>query len=256
VKDLDPSGDRPIYRQIADHLRNEMATGELGPGDRLPSEAQLMGHYGAARVTVRQALQVLQAEGLTVAEHGRGVFVRRRPAVRRLGSDRFARSHRSEGKAAFLAEAEMEGLRPGVDMIEVDEQRPERELAKRLGIRGSERVVVRRRRYLADGRPVQYATSYLRATVARGTAMAEPDTGPGGIYARLEELGHVLERFTEEVQARMPSPEETKLLNLGAGVPVVHLVRTAYDTGGRAVEVCDTVMAADAFVLSYEFPAK
>lgn len=40
-----------------------------------------------------------------------------------------------------------------------------------------------------------------------------------------------------------------------SGVPVIHLVRTAFDTEGRAVEVCDTVMAADAYVLSYRLPA-
>lgn len=40
-----------------------------------------------------------------------------------------------------------------------------------------------------------------------------------------------------------------------APFPVIHLIRTAYDTEGRAVEVCDTVMAADAFVLAYQLPA-
>jgi GntR family transcriptional regulator len=45
------------------------------------------------------------------------------------------------------------------------------------------------------------------------------------------------------------------VLALRPGVPVFHLVRTAYDIDGRAVEVCDTVMAADAYQLSYELPA-
>ncbi len=56
----------------------------------------------------------------------------------------------------------------------------------------------------------------------------------------------------------MPTPEETRALNLPPGVPVFRLVRTAYDTDGRAVEVCDTTMAADADanVLAYELPAR
>ncbi|MGC0331122.1 DNA-binding GntR family transcriptional regulator [Streptomyces sp. SAI-170] len=53
----------------------------------------------------------------------------------------------------------------------------------------------------------------------------------------------------------MPSPAEVKTLHLASGVPVIHLIRTALDTEGRAVEVCDTVMAADAYVLSYQLPA-
>jgi GntR family transcriptional regulator len=54
----------------------------------------------------------------------------------------------------------------------------------------------------------------------------------------------------------MPLPEEVRVLHLSPGVPVFVLVRTAFDTEGTAVEVCDTVMAADQYVLSYELPAR
>ena len=116
-------------------------------------------------------------------------------------------------------------------------------------------VVVRSRRYLLDGKPMETAVSYIPADLARGTPISDPNPGPGGIYARLEEQGHTLARFTEDVAARMPTPEEAKVLALRPGVPVFRLVRTAYDVDGRAVEVCDTVMAADAYQLSYELPA-
>jgi GntR family transcriptional regulator len=53
----------------------------------------------------------------------------------------------------------------------------------------------------------------------------------------------------------MPTPQEVRLLALPPGVPVFRLVRTAYDIDGRAVEVCDTIMAADAYLLAYELPA-
>lgn len=50
-------------------------SGELAPGDRLPSESQLIEEFGVARMTVRQALGVLRIEGLAEARHGSGVFV-------------------------------------------------------------------------------------------------------------------------------------------------------------------------------------
>jgi GntR family transcriptional regulator len=92
--------------------------------------------------------------------------------------------------------------------------------------------------------------------LARGTAITEPNTGPGGIYARLEEMGHRLDHFDEEVRARMPTPDEAQALALPEGVPVFQLVRTAYDTDGMAVEVCDTVMSSDVYQLDYELPAR
>lgn len=215
-----------------------------------------MDAYGAARGTVRQAVAQLRTEGLIHTEHGRGGFVRSRPPVRRIAHDRFARRHRDAGKAAFLAEAEAEGVSPGVEVRKVGPEVPPAAVAERLGLPLTEKVLVRRRRYLADGDPVELATSYLPMPLVQGTAITKKNPGPGGIYARLEESGHRLARFSEEVTARMPSPEEVRSLRLRAGTPVFGLVRTAFDESGLAVEVCDTVMAADRFVLSYELPAE
>src|SRR5260370_10166873 len=97
---IDPASDRAVYKQIADHLRAVIAQGRLGPGDQLPSEAQLMAHYGVARMTARNALRLLQNEGLITAEHGRGVYVRARPPVRRPAPDPSPQRHPNEGTAA------------------------------------------------------------------------------------------------------------------------------------------------------------
>jgi GntR family transcriptional regulator len=250
---LDPTSDRAVFRQIADQLREAIDKGRFKEGDKLPSESDLVEHYGVSRMTVRNSFSVLQGEGLVVSEHGRGVFVRPRPPVRRLASDRFARRHREQGKSAFTVEAEAAGSRPEVDSLEVKEERASQDVSARLG--SVRRVLARRRRYLLDGRPVEFATSFIPLDLARNTPIAEPNPGPGGIYARLEEMGHHLDHFDEEIRARMPSPAEVKTLRLASGVPVIHLVRTAYSAEGRAVEVCDTVMAADAYVLSYQLPA-
>ncbi|MFE5158114.1 GntR family transcriptional regulator [Streptomyces sp. NPDC056697] len=250
---LDPTSDRAVFRQIADALREAIDKGRFREGDKLPSETELVDHFGVSRMTVRNALSLLQQEGLAVSEHGKGVFVRPRPPVRRLASDRFARRHRDQGKAAFTVEAEAAGSRPEVDNLEVKEERPSPDISARLG--SPRKVLARRRRYLLDGRPVEFATSYLPLDLARNTPIAQPNPGPGGIYARLEEMGHRLDHFDEEIRARMPSPAEVRTLQLASGVPVIHLVRTAFDAEGRAVEVCDTVMAADAYVLAYQLPA-
>jgi GntR family transcriptional regulator len=252
---VDPTSDRPVYKQIADHVRDAIARGRFHEGEQLPSEAQLMEHYGVARMTVRNALRVVQDEGLTTAEHGRGVYVRSRPPVRRLASDRFAQRHRKEGKAAFLAESEQVAATPLVDMIKVTEAQPPADVADRLKIPDDAAAVIRSRRYSLDGRPVETAISYIPADLASGTPIADPNPGPGGIYARLEESGHILERFTEEVSARMPTPDEARTLALPPGVPVFRLVRTAYDRDDRPVEVCDTIMASDAYLLAYDLPA-
>jgi GntR family transcriptional regulator len=253
---LDPTSDRAAYRQLADRLRVAIESGEIGPGEQLPSERVLMDESRTARGTVRQAIALLKAEGLIEIEHGRGAFVRQRPPVRRVGYDRFARRHRDAGQAAYLAEMAGEGRVPEVEVLEVGPQDATDGVAERMKLGRDRKVLVRRRRYLADGQPMELATSYVPWKLAKDTAMTEQDTGPGGIYARIEEAGHRLERLEEEVSARMPSPEEARALRLTPGVPVITVLRTAYDTEGEAVEICDTVMAADRYVLFYELPAR
>ena len=254
---IDPTSDRAVYKQIADHLRATIVSGGLAPGEQLPSESKLVERYDVSRVTARRALAILAGEGLTVSEHGRGVFVRPRPPVRRLASDRFARRHRDTGKAAFTVEMEHAGrpydVKSDVQMLRLGSERPPADIAERLGT-GTDEALVRSRRYLAEGYPLEIATSYIPMDIAEGTAITQPDTGPGGIYARIEEQGYQLTRFCEDIAVRLTTDSEARALQLSTGSPVIRLVRAAY-AGERVVEVCDTVMNASAFELSYELPA-
>jgi GntR family transcriptional regulator len=252
VQRIDPASDRPDYRQIADNLRRAIDAAELPPGAQLPSEATLVDEYKVSRVTARRALAVLVTDGLVAPEHGRGWFVRRKPPVRRLSSDRFAR--RKEGKAAFTVDMEANERNFSVDVLRVARETVPPEVGAQLGLGTGKKVVVRSRRYLADGQPIEYATSYIPLDIASGTAIEEVNPGPGGIYARMEDKGYVFERYDEEITARMPTEEEARTLSLTPGSPVLHLVRTAF-ASGRAVEVCDTVMDSTAFVLHYTLPA-
>ena len=99
------------------------------------------------------------------------------------------------------------------------------------------------------------ATSYIPWAFARGTAIAEVDAGPGGIYARLEEAATswAVSPRTWVLECRLA--RKPKALRLSGGVPVLTLVRVAYDVDGVPVEVCDTVMSSAHYVLSYELPA-
>jgi len=65
------------YRQIAAELKERINSGDLAPGDALPSEAAIVRRYGVSRGTVRQALSELEGSGLIIAVHGKGRFVRR-----------------------------------------------------------------------------------------------------------------------------------------------------------------------------------
>ncbi len=244
---------QPAYRQIAEIMRASIQAGQFAEGDRLPSETQLMERFGVARMTVRAALQVLQHEGLAVAEHGRGVFVRRRQPFRRRSVQRLSRRHWGQGKAMWEADTAAQN-RSFTATVDVSRGRAPDEIAERLRVPAGSEVIVRRRLHSVDGQPLQLSAAYLPAEIAAGTPIAEPDAGPGGTYARLDELGFRLKRFVEEVQARMPTPEEVRRLALLPGVPVITVTRVAYTSTGP-VEVNEIVVNSDLYVLEYEIPA-
>ncbi|MGI5884829.1 MAG: GntR family transcriptional regulator [Candidatus Spyradocola sp.] len=86
---LDRTLDTPLYLQLASLIRADIAAGRLRPGDKLPSESELVERYGVGRVTVREALALLVNEGLLLKLHGRGTFVRAAHAGQPLRVDVF-----------------------------------------------------------------------------------------------------------------------------------------------------------------------
>ena len=65
----------PMYRRIADDLREQIESGELEPGQQLRTEFELREHYKASRNTVRDAIKWLTTLGLVETRPGQGTFV-------------------------------------------------------------------------------------------------------------------------------------------------------------------------------------
>ncbi|PHQ50211.1 GntR family transcriptional regulator [Streptomyces cinnamoneus] len=247
---------KPRYLQIAHDLAEQIRAGILEPGSQVPSESEVMERYGVSQGTVRKAMAELRTSGLVETHHGRGSYVKSLPPVRRKSSDRFRRSHRRDGKGAYLAEAEQAGQKPRVQVLYVGPTDAPAEIADRLGVAAGDKVLARRRRYFSDNTPTEEATSYLPWPLATAIPqLLSENPGSGGIYARLEEHGLTLGEYVETVRARLATKQEVSALRLSPGSPVIHLVRNAVTRDGRVVEVCDTIMAADRFVLEYRIPS-
>jgi GntR family transcriptional regulator len=97
-------GPAPLFAQVRDALRADILGGGVAPGERLPSESTLIERFGVSRITVRQAIAELQADGLVQTVNGKGSYVTRPgrgegrgPLVGVLESMR-RRGHRAHGR--------------------------------------------------------------------------------------------------------------------------------------------------------------
>lgn len=237
---IDPTGDRAVYKQIADLLRAAIVSGELAPGAQLPSEQELVDQHEVARGTVRQAITLLRSEGLVDVVRGRGSFVRDlAPEQERLVRQQWDKEHPHEPALK-------------IETLELVKTGASAQVAELLGRRAGADVLVRRWRYVASFLVLEMATSYVPWNVAEAAQLLQTETGRR-VYASLADSDHRLARFTEEVQARMPTEAEARTLKIEPAIPVMSVQRVGYTEDDRPVEVRQSLMSAKRYRLMYEF---
>lgn len=227
---------RPIrYRDIADDLRRRLGADELVPGRVLPSEAGLSAQYGASRVTVRRALEVLRADGLVEARQGAGWFVAGVPVRQVLGR-----------LGTLEAQLEASGVvaeRRVLDFAFVPAPPPA------AAVLGAVTVLQVRRLNLADGAPFARVTVWCREDL--GAELSRADVERASFYDLLEvPLGDA----TQTIGAGAASPEDASVLEVAAGSAVLHCARVTRTTGGDPVLVSEFVFPAGRTEFVVELP--
>jgi GntR family transcriptional regulator len=155
-------------RKIADDLRAAIERGELVPGQKVPSERELARRYGAARNTAREAIRLLSEDGLLLAQHGRGVFVRPAPPLIRFGNDRYSPRHKATGLSPFLMECAKQGKTGRFEVLSIERIVPPPTVADRLQVPSDTASVLRRENvFWADDDPVQRSRPTLRGSWPR-----------------------------------------------------------------------------------------
>jgi len=240
-----------MYERIAAVLREQILGGELSPGDRLPTQDTLSTQFEVSRVVARQALELLEGEGLVDRGKGSGTFVRAyRPVIRRS-----ALHYRPDPGAPFAEEALGAERIPRYSHASHAE-RAGADVARRLGISVGDDVMATEYLSYADDVPAMLVTSYEPLALTRGTPIELPEEGPllgAGVVDRFASIGHRPVRVIERLRSRMPRPSEVERLRLRPGVPVLVIVRTCESEDGP-VETAELILAGDQFELEYPIP--
>ncbi|GAA3741924.1 GntR family transcriptional regulator [Salinactinospora qingdaonensis] len=234
------------YRQISRVLRKQIQDGTLERGDRLPSEKELEDRFRASRNTVRLALGVLRNQGLIESHPGRGHFVQSvlpftYHASRYSG---VVEEEIHDTEAAQLGELP----RSAVELLI---EKATAGVASRLHIDEGTMVAVRRAHRFRNNRPSSVETAYYPMDIARDSELMLPEDLGRGAVSVLQDLGHSQVGHVDELQSRMPSPEEAANLDLPPGVPVLELYRTGFSTQ-RPIRLTWTVFAGNSTRFQYE----
>lgn len=229
----DLSAQQPLYRQIYRVIADQIATGALAHGDRLPAERDLCRRFDVGRATVRRALVELRSNGLIESSVGRGTFVSEATVsesnslegLTALGASWglkiTSRVLKAEIYPATVEEGEAFRVAPGSPMFHLERVR------------------------LLDGYEFALADTRVPATLV--AEISHIDFSMTSLYDVLEEAGAGPANAQYSVWAAPANKRAARLLAISPGEPVLMSSTSAYDIAGRLVETSVVIYRADRY---------
>lgn len=239
----------PAYVEIAESLREQIRSGELAKGAKLPSERELTEQFGVSGITARSAVATLRNEGLVESIRGKGAFVRDVARLVRVAPERYFRPHHAP---TYVQEAERAGISVETKHETAIVPAPDR-VAERLLIDPGDEVTEVRYFITMGGAPVTMSTAWEPMALKRGTDIEMPHEGPyanQGMVTRWDAIGININEVHEIVVPRAPTPAEMRQMRIPQGVPVVEIHQT-FRANGTPVEIADIVFPADRYELHF-----
>lgn len=207
----------PLYQQIKNLILRSLEEGEWKPGDVIPSEQELATRFKVSQGTVRKAIDELAAENLVVRRQGKGTYVATH-AERHI-QYRFLRLQPDVGEENPAQRA----------IIECKRQRATAEIARLLGIRSADPVILVRRVLSMQGSPTILEDIWLPGSQFKGLSLEALSSDRGPMYAFFErEYGVRMVRADEKIKAIAATPETAELLSAPVGHPLLSVERIAY----------------------------
>lgn len=256
------------YERIATKLRDAIRDGTYQAGDQLPSEQTLMAENGVSLPVVRQALDLLESEGLVDRVHGRGTYVRTpRQRIRRTPE-----RYQWEKQRALLPESQRRRTGSierdtGLTMADLQFHAEYSTIAANQDLAAAFQVPVGakllrrvyRTRSKHEDAPFTLIYSHLLYDLAAENPAlldASNEPWPGGTNHQLLTIGIEVDRLTDRITTRPPTPEEAEALAIPPGVAVFELRTMSIDTNEQVVHVSDVILPGDRteFVYTTKLP--
>ena len=225
-------GNKPMYRQIADALREKINAGELKPGDALPTESSLQEAFNVSRITVRQALKLLTEEQIVESIQGSGTYVKEE----RVNYDIYQLTGFYEKLADRNVDTHSE-----VSIFEV--LKADAKLAEKLNLSHDDKVWhVKRVRFIKQ-KPVNLEETWMPLAMFPDLTWEVMENSKYHYVEQIKKL--VIDRSEQELVPIMPSEEAIAALSLDPAKPILEKVSRGFLKDGRVFEYSRNVFNTD-----------
>ena len=225
----------PRYHQIAQSLRERITEGRPAPGQRLDNQRSLAREFGVTLMTLRQALEVLERDGLIIRRHGLGTFVSS-PIV----------DYDILHLRTFAGDLSAKGERVATRFLGSRFAVADRWVSRELGLGRRARVFALERLRLVDGRPMSLQLSYLPAAI--GEEVAKADLAVTPLRQALSfKLGIEITAARETVSAVHLEAAAARELGCRPGIPAFRSDRVSIGPDGAPVVYDRVFIPGDRF---------
>ncbi len=234
----------PLYYQVETVLRNKILSGELPPTFTLPSEDALAEEYQVSRITIRQALSLLEKDGLVVRKRGKGTFVSEKAAI--------PQSPKWNGSMEDLI---LMGIKTTTDVLDMSDIDPPEIIKKRLKLAEGTQVLRIEKIRLVEQSPFSHVVNYLPADIGR--KITRDDLAIKPLLMILEDnLGLVAARAVQTVEATIADSRTASLLEIRVGDPLLKVERVVYGPDRRPIEYVSVLYRADRYFFTVKLKRK
>jgi GntR family transcriptional regulator len=225
----------PLYSQIAASLMDRIAAGKLAPGSRLPPERELSQMLGVNRMTLRQALHVLETQGLLIRRQGDGTYIAE-PVI-----------ERQAGKLiSFTRGMQRRGYKPGAKIVLFTQRPVDASIASHLKLRVSAPVYDLHRLRLINEEPVMLERYII--PVDRFPRLESHDLANHSMYEVMEkEYGVLVSQARQSLEPVVAGDYEARLLRIKKGAPLMLERRVSFDKDNQPVEYGNDLYRGDRF---------
>lgn len=229
---LDKKSPIPVYYQLRNIIQKKIQNGDYREGDLIPSERELSEDFGISRMTVRQAMNHMVAEGLLIREKGRGTFVAKRKIEQR-NIDSFSES------------AKKKGLVPSTQVLYFAKEPSREDIAEILGLSLTDSLYVIKRLRYANDIPVALEEVFIPVSLCPDLEKFELSNS---LYRIINDsYGISIAYMDNVIEASTPTLEEKKLLRVSATSPVLRVSGVSFTSKDQKFSYERDVYRADQY---------
>ena len=228
---IDCNSSVPLYHQVRDQILSDIETGVIKKGEKLPSELVLAQEYGVSRITIRKALESLEADEILVRKQGKGTFITT-PKTQ----------FKADDQIGFTESWKLLGKTPRTQVIKMELTVPKKSIRDFLESKEDEPVISSKRLRFVDNQPISIETNYYSRKL---NYIISEDLNGSLFHILINQHGLNIQYASRVLTLCRATGEEAELLGVKKNSPLILFKDKLVDDKGSPLLYSTQVYNAD-----------